>query len=119
MKRIVTMVAAVLLVCAAAMARDMKVLVVKTTPEVQTVEDGTRIKNRLRLTAGVKKVKADLTAKQLAVTYDAGKSDAKKILAALQKMGYAAEVLSDAKQPEKSAGSTPVDGATGASKQKK
>ena len=105
-----------LMMCATAYAKDLKVLVVKTTPEVQNVEMQTKVKDQLRLTSGVKKVEADFAAKQVMVTYDAEKTNTQKILAALKKNGYEATVVSDGKLPKKP---KPVDAATGASKQKK
>ena len=119
MKKTLMMVVAALLCCATAFAKDLKMLVVKVTPEVQSVEAQAKVKNQLRLTAGVKKIEADFAAKQLMVTYDAEKTDAKKILAAMKKNGYEATVVSDGAVPEKASKPVPVDATSGASKQKK
>lgn len=119
MKKTLMMVAAALLCCATVMAKDLKMLVLKVTPEVQSVEAQTKVKNQLRLTAGVKKIEADFAAKQLMVTYDAEKTDAKKILAAMKKNGYEATVVRDGAAPEKPSTKVPVDATSGASKQKK
>lgn len=117
MKKILTMVVAAMLCCATAMAKDMKVLVVKTMPEVQNAEAQAKVKDQLRLTAGVKKVEADAATRQLMVTYDADKTSAKQILAAMKKVGYEATVVSDEAQAEKKP--VPVDATSGASQQKK
>ncbi|MBO4214960.1 MAG: cation transporter [Bacteroidaceae bacterium] len=117
MKKILVMMVAALVCCATAMAGDLKQLVLKTTPEVQSVEALTKVKNQLRLTAGVKKVEGDPATKQVKVTYDAAKTDSKKILAALKKGGFEASVVSDGAPSEKK--QEPVDATSGASKQKK
>lgn len=115
MKKILLTMAAALLMGTTAMAKDVKVLVMSTSPAVEKAEDGTKIKDNLRLTAGVKRVKADLTSQKIIVIYDADKTASKNILATMKKMGYETTVISDEKAPEK----LPVDGTSGASKQKK
>lgn len=119
MKKTLTLMVAALLCCATAFAKDLKVLVLKTTPEVLNVESQTKVKNQLRLTAGVKKVEADFAAKQVMVTYDADKTDQKKILAGMKKIGYEATVVSDGMPVEKTSKKVPVDATSGASQQKK
>ena len=118
MKKTMTLMVAALMCCATTFATELKVLVVKTTPAVQSVEAQAKVKGNLRLVTGVKKIEADLAAGQVAVTYDADKTDQKKILSAMKKIGYEATVLSDGK-PAKSSVTTPVDATSGASKQKK
>ena len=51
------------------------------------------------------------------VTYDADKTNAKKIVAALKKNGYEATVVSDGAPKEKK--EVPVDATSGASQQQK
>ena len=111
MKKTLTLMAVALMMCATTVAKDLKVLVVKTSPAVQNVEAQTKVRDVLRLKPGVKKVEANFSAQQVLVTYDADKTDQKKLIAALKKAGYEATVVSDgAKQ-------TPVDGTSGATKQ--
>lgn len=119
MKKIVVLMVAALMVCATTVAKELKVLVVKTTPAVQNVEAQTKVKDLLRLTAGVKKVVADFSAQQVSVTYDADKTTAKKILASLKKNGYEVTVVSDGAPKENAKGQGTVDGVSGASPQKK
>ena len=117
MKKIFVLMVATLMVCATTMAKELKMLVVTTTPAVQSVEAQTKVKDQLRLTPGVKKVEADFAAKQVMVTYDADKTNAKKIVAALKKNGYEATVVSDGAPKEKK--KVPVDATSGASQQQK
>lgn len=112
-----TMMAVALMMCATTMAGDLKVLVMKTSPAVQNVETQTKVKDKLRLTAGVKKVEADFAAQHVLVTYDADKTNQKKIVAAMKKAGYEATVVSDGAPSEKK--QVPVDATSGASKQQK
>ena len=118
MKKTLTLMAVALLMCATTMAKELKILVVKTSPAVQNVEGQTKVRDYLRLTAGVKKVEANFSAQQVLVTYDADKTDAKKIVAALKKNGYEALVVSDG-APSEVQKQVPVDGTSGASKRKK
>ncbi len=117
MKRTLTLMAVALMMGVTTMAKELKMLVVKTSPAVQNVEAQTKVKDQLRLTAGVKKVEADFSAQQVMVTYDADKTNAKKIVAALKKGGYEASVVSDGAPSEKK--KVPVDATSGASQQKK
>ena len=117
MKKIFVLMVATLMVCATTMAKELKMLVVTTTPAVQSVEAQMKVKDQLRLTPGVKKVEADFAAKQVMVTYDADKTNAKKIVAALKKNGYEATVVSDGAPKEKK--EVPVDATSGASQQQK
>ena len=118
MKKTLTLMAVALLMCATTMAKELKMLVVTTSPAVQNVEGQTKVRDYLRLTAGVKKVEANFSAQQVLVTYDADKTDAKKIVAVLKKNGYEASVVSDG-APSEVQKQVPVDGTSGASKQKK
>ena len=84
MKKTLTLMVAALLCCATAMAKDLKVLVVKTTPEMHCNGCETKIKSNIRFTAGVKKIETNLETKEVAVTYDADKTDQKTLLAAFR-----------------------------------
>lgn len=109
------MMAVALMMCATTMATDLKMLVVKTSPAVQNVEEQTKVRDVLRLKPGVKKVEANFAAQQVLVTYDADKTDQKKLVAALKKAGYEATVVSDGAPSDKK--QKPVDATSGATKQ--
>ena len=114
MKKTFMMMAVALMMSATTMATDLKVLVVKTSPAVQNTEAQAKVKDVLRLKAGVKRVAADFAAQEVLVTYDADKTNQQKLVAALKKAGYEATVVSDGAPFEKKA---PVDGTSGATKQ--
>lgn len=110
MKKFITLIALFVLSCTAMVAKDLKVLVVKTTPEMHCNGCETKIKNNIRFVQGVKKIETNLETKEVEVTYDADKTNAEKIIAAFKKIGYETKTVSDKKlEPQK------VDGKTEAS----
>lgn len=112
MKKILTLLAATMM-CTATFAKDLKVLVVKTNPEMHCNNCEMKIKNNIRFTSGVKKIDTNLETKLVSVTYDADKTGQKALIAAFKKIGYDATVVSDKKVEDKGA-KKPVDGTTGA-----
>lgn len=113
MKKFVTFIAMALFCSASLMAKDLKVLTVKTSPEMHCNGCETKIKNNIRFVSGVKKIDTNLEKKEVAVTYDADKTSADKIIAAFKKIGYETTTVSD-----KKADSAKVDGKTEATTQK-
>lgn len=116
-KKTLGLMVAALLCCASAFAKDLKVLVVNTAPEMHCNSCETKIKNNIRFTAGVKRIETNLETKKVAITYDGDKTDAKTIIAAFKKIGYTATVVSDGAAPQSGAKKKPVDGVSGASQQ--
>lgn len=96
-----------LICCANMTAKDIKVLVVKTAPEMHCNGCETKIKNNIRFVSGVKKIATDLEKKVVAVTYDADKTNPEKIAEAFKKIGYETTTVSD-----KKAETQKVDGKT-------
>ena len=111
------MVVATMLCCATTFAKDLKVLVVNTSPEMHCNSCETKIKNNIRFTAGVKKIETNLETKKVTITYDGDKTDTKTILAAFKKIGYTATVVSNGSAPVKAAQKKPVDAVSGATQQ--
>lgn len=110
------MLAFAVLCATSANAKDIKVLVVKTTPEMQCNGCETKIKKNIRSVKGVTKIDTNRDAKTVSVTYDADKTDSKTIVAAFKKINFEATVVSDKKVEKKS---HKIDGETGASQQMK
>ena len=119
MKRIISMMVAAIFCCATTFAKDLKVLVVSTSPEMHCNGCETKIKNNIRFTAGVKKIETNLETKKVTITYDGDKTNAKTIVAAFKKIGYTATVVSDGVAPKKDAQNKTVDATSGASQQQK
>lgn len=97
MKKLISFVLGAILTAAPMSAKDIKVLTVKTTPEMHCNGCETKIKNNIRFVLGVKKIETSLEKKEVAVTYDAEKVAPEKILEAFKKIGYEAETISDKK----------------------
>lgn len=98
------------LFCITAMvAKDLKVLTVKTSPEMHCNGCETKIKNNIRFVLGVKKIETNLEKKEVAIIYDAEKTTVEKIVEAFKKIGYETTTVSDNKVEKKV-----EDGQTGA-----
>lgn len=107
MKKVISLILLAFVFCSALMAKDLKVLVVKTTPEMHCNGCETKIKNNIRFVSGVKKIVTDLEKKEVAVTYDAEKTSADKIAEAFKKIGYETKIVSDKKaESHKTEGTT-------------
>lgn len=116
MKQTISILIASLILSLPTFAKDIKTLVVKTSPEMHCNGCETKIKNNIRFTAGVKKIDTDLSTKQVTIQYDADKTDAKAIVKAFDKIGYKATVVSDKNAESKK---QPVDGSTAATQTQK
>lgn len=114
MKKFITFISLALFASATLSAKDIKVLVVKTAPEMHCNACETKIKNNIRFVQGVKKIDTNLDKKEVSITYDADKTDASKISAAFKKIGYETTTVSD-----KKADAQKVDSKTEATAQQK
>jgi len=114
MKKFITFMAAAVLCSATTFAKDIKVLVVKTNPEMKCENCEAKIKGNVRFVSGVKRIDTNCSANLVTITYDADKTDEKKIQAAFSKIGYKTTVVSNGAKPEKK-----VDGTSGATQQNK
>lgn len=95
MKKIIALITMTVLCFASLSAKELKVLTVKTSPEMHCNGCETKIKNNIRFVSGVKKIVTDLEKKEVAVTYDAEKTSADKIIEAFKKIGYTTTTVSD------------------------
>lgn len=75
--------------------KDLRVLVMTPTPEMHCESCENKIKKNLRFESGVKKIETNLKEQTVTVTYDATKTDVKKIQAAMKEIGYDTQVVSD------------------------
>ncbi len=94
-----------------AFAKNLKQLVVKTSPEMHCESCEKKIKSNIRFVKGTKLITTDLKSKTVTITYDADKAGADDFLSAFEKIGYKANILSDKALPKKSHA---VDGTTSA-----
>ena len=75
--------------------KDLRVLVMTPTPQMHCENCENKIKKNLRFENGVKKIETSIKEQSVTVTYDATKTDVKKIQAAMKEIGYDTKVISD------------------------
>lgn len=78
-----------------AAGKDLRVLVMTPTPQMHCEKCENKIKKNLRFESGVKKIETSIKEQTVTVTYDATKTDVKKIQAAMKEIGYDTKVVSD------------------------
>ena len=91
-------------------AKDVKTVVLTTTPEIHCTGCEKTIKENIRFEKGVKSIKTNLDDKTITIEYDADKTDVPTIIKGFQKIGYEAVEVKPA--PKKA----DVDAETGATK---
>ena len=74
-------------------AKDIKELVVTTTPPMSCQNCENKIKGNLRFEKGIKKIETSLSDQKVTIEYDAEKINPEQIEEAFQKIGYKVEVL--------------------------
>ena len=80
---------------ALASAKDIKTLVVTTTPQMHCANCENKIKNNLRFEKGVKKIDTNVAAQTVTIEYDADKTKAEDLVKAFSKFGYQARPLKE------------------------
>ena len=78
-----------------ASGKDLRVLVMTPTPQMHCESCENKIKKNLRFEKGVTKIETSVKEQTVTVTYDATKTDVKKIQAAMKEIGYDTKVVSD------------------------
>ena len=72
-------------------AKDIKKLVVTTTPIMYCENCENRVKNGMRFVKGVKKIETSVPNQTVTITYDADKNSEEVIIKSFDKIGYKAE----------------------------
>ena len=75
--------------------KDVKTVVLTTTPQMHCTGCEKRIKENIRFEPGVKKIETSLEKQQVTITYNPAKTDVKKLTEAFAKIGYEVKVVSD------------------------
>ncbi len=75
--------------------KEMRVMVLRPTPEMHCANCEKRIKENIRFEAGVKKIVTDREKQTVAITYDASKTNVEQISKAFAKIGYEVALLDD------------------------
>ena len=90
MKKTMLMAAMVLAAMSVA-AKDIKKLVVTTTPIMYCENCENKVKNGMRFVKGVKKIETSVSDQTVTITYDADKNNEENIIKSFGKIGYKAE----------------------------
>lgn len=92
---------ALMLVSVAGFAKDIKTLVVTTTPQMHCENCENKIKGNLRFEKGVKKIDTSISDQTVTIQYDADKTTPSKLLKGFTKFGYSARVVEKGEKVKK------------------
>lgn len=87
-------------------AKDIKTLVVTTSPQMHCANCENRIKGNLRFEKGVKAIETDIEHQTVTIRYDAEKNTPAQLIQAFSKFGYTAREVKgekEAKEQDKDA----------------
>ncbi len=93
-----------LLSVAAVLAKDIRVVIFKVSQMHCENCEKKKVKNNMRFEKGVKELSTELKNKTVSITYDAEKTDVKKLQAGFKKFNYEAEFVKETKQDGKKDG---------------
>ena len=96
---------AMMLTATAALAKDIKTVVLTTNPEMHCNNCEKKIKSNLRFEKGVKVIETDLRTKTVTIKYDADKTTVDNIIKGFKKIKYEAK---EVKNTPKKRENTPV-----------
>lgn len=86
---------AMLMMAVALNAKNLKKVVVTTTPQMHCENCENKIKNNLRFEKGVKAIETSVENQTVIITYDADKTTVAKLLKGFEKFGYKARELKE------------------------
>ena len=95
MKKTIMMMA-MMLTALVATAKDIKTVVLTTTPQMHCESCENKIKGNLKFETGVKDIVTNVKEQKVTVKYDADTTTPNKIAAAFNKFGYTAQLIDDA-----------------------
>ncbi|MBP5135879.1 MAG: heavy-metal-associated domain-containing protein [Paludibacteraceae bacterium] len=79
-----------MLMSALSFAKDLKTVVVTTTPQMHCQGCELKIKNNMRFEKGVKRIETSIPKQTVTIQYDADKTTVDKLLKGFEKFGYSA-----------------------------
>ena len=79
-----------LLMAAISFGKDIKTVVITTTPQMHCANCENKIKNNIRFEKGVKDIKTSVEAQTVTIKYDADKTNVNNLIKGFSKIGYAA-----------------------------
>ena len=81
-------------------AKDIKTVIVTTTPQMHCESCENKIKGNLRFEKGVKKIETSIQDQTVTIEYDADKTSVEKLIEAFKKFGYEAEPVTPQNEVE-------------------
>ena len=75
--------------------KDLHELVLTPTPQMHCTNCENKIKNNMRFEKGIVKIETSVEKQTVVITYNAKKTDVKTLQAAMKKIGYDTQVVSD------------------------
>ena len=94
MKRILGFLLMLLSVVAVS-AKDIKVVILTTTPQMKCEKCENHIKEHMKFAKGVKEIEASSANQKVTITYDADKSTVEKLQKELEKAGFKSRVTTE------------------------
>ena len=88
---------AMMLTATVALAKDIRTVVVTTTPQMHCANCEKKIKGNLRFEKGVKKIDTSIPQQAVTIEYDADKTTPTQLIKAFSKFGYEARELKSEK----------------------
>ena len=89
-------------------AKDIKIVVLNTDPQMHCANCESKIKNNIRFEKGIKEIETNLADKTVTIKYDADKTTVEKIIAGFAKIHYTATVVeNESKQKDDIRGKQP------------
>ena len=89
-------------------AKDIKIVVLNTDPQMHGANCESKIKNNIRFEKGIKEIETNLADKTVTIKYDADKTTVEKIIAGFAKIHYTATVVeNESKQKDDIRGKQP------------
>jgi len=89
------------LMATTAMAKDIKTLIVTTTPIMHCESCENKIKGGMRFVKGIKNIETCVEEQTVTITYDADKNSEEKIISSFEKIGYKAEKVNAKTEEQK------------------
>jgi len=93
------MLAALMSFAVTAFAKDIKTVVLTTTPQMHCENCEKKIKGNMRFEKGVKSIETDVEKQTVTIKYDADKTTVDKLLEGFSKFGYTARELKENEKP--------------------
>lgn len=101
MKHFISLLLMFTLATAAAVAKDVKTVILTPTPQMHCNGCETKIKKNLRFERGVKDIQTDLEKQTVTIKYDAEKTTVEQLCKAFEKFGYTAREVKKGEQVKK------------------